>query len=103
MTVDRRPASPAADAPPTAEPPPAPPITLGLMQTVATVLAEDIEDEQRRMSGIFCQQPHDIKMEYARVLRRMAELIDKLRANKVALEALGLKPAQPGGQAGQSS
>lgn len=70
-----------------------PPITLGVMQLVVTDIAADIEDGEARMAVTLRKRPDPAKLEQARVLRKIAELVDRLKANPAALVALGLKPA----------
>lgn len=77
---------------------PLPPITLGLMKLVATILADDIEAEQaRRVECGWRKAPDPCELEKARVLRKIGELIDRLKASPPALAALGLRARTPAG------
>lgn len=83
------------------EPDALPPITFAVMRLVVTTLAADTEDEQDRLVRFgLRRRPAPDKLEEARVLRKIGELIDRVRADPQILERLGCRPA--GGSRGET-
>lgn len=71
-----------------------PPITFTVMRLVATTYAADIDSEQASLVATGLRsRPAPDKLEEARVLRKIAELIDRLEADPVILARLGCRPA----------
>lgn len=76
------------------EPEALPPITFAVMKLVAINYAADIEDHQDRLvADGLRRRPAPDKLEEARVLRKIGELIDRVRADPQILKRLGCRPA----------
>ncbi|MFL9828873.1 hypothetical protein [Rhodoplanes sp. SY1] len=71
-----------------------PPITLALMRTVVRNRALDIEDaEARDVRDGLKAAPVGIRMEEARVLHKLDDLLGRLQDSPAALSALGFNRA----------
>lgn len=75
-----------------------PPVTLTTMRLVCTTIASDIEDEQLGLVARGLRRAVDpARAEEARVLRKIDELLGRLKGNEKAMELLGFhaKRGQP--------